>query len=83
MSQRVQVVFANGERWYTYEWPGEIPLVVGDRVVCPPNWANDQYSFATVVALESKFEGDVAPLAGVVEKETGHIYYPQGQPDDV
>lgn len=82
MSQKVQVVFAEGERWYSYLWTGEMPLAVGDRVVCPPNWANDQYSFATVVALDTKYEGELASLAGVVDNSDGSIYYPLGDPDE-
>lgn len=81
MSQRVQVSFGHGEKWYSYEWPGEMPLAVGDRVVAPPNWANPDYSFATVMALETKCTGELASLVGVVDKETQHIYYPIGEPE--
>lgn len=78
MSQRVQITFGTGEKAYTYNWPGEMPLVVGDRVVVPPNWATPDYSFGTVVQLESKYDGPVTDLTGVVDKDTGHIYYPSG-----
>lgn len=76
--QIVQVTFGVGERWYTYEWTGEPELKVTDRVIVPPNWANQDYSFATVMQLGSKYEGDVSKITGVVDQSTQEIRYAPG-----
>lgn len=79
--QRVQVRFDGAGKSYAYDWSGTMPLVTGDRVVLPPSWANPEYSFGTVVSTNSKYEGECKRVAGLVDQETQHIYYPDGEPE--
>lgn len=57
-----QIVVVNGR--YTYKWSGA-PLQVGDRVVIPPNWLVGRNQVATVTALGSSYDGDVASIVGL------------------
>jgi hypothetical protein len=77
---RVQVTFPGGSRAYTYEWPSVRPLKLGDKVVTPPNWANNDYQFAEVTSLTSDYKGTVVELIGLVNKSNGQVYYPKGEP---
>lgn len=70
MTQYVGVQLGN--KVYTYEWRGEVPMVVGDRAVIPANYLNEYPSFGNVVKIygedeEIPFKGTLAKLLGKVE----------------
>ena len=66
-TQVVTVEIPGAPRHYAYKWEGEEALVIGDTVVIPPNWVNNDYSRATVVRYggSDEYRG---PLAEIVEK---------------
>jgi hypothetical protein len=72
--QYVSVKFNETARTYAYQWGGEKPMQVGDRVVVPANWANEWPSFATVVTVHADREsvgyaGPMADLMGLVDEQ--------------
>lgn len=80
--QRVQIAYdGNGPRYYTFEWSGTMPLVKGDRVVLPPSQFNAEYSFGTVMLTTSEYAGEVKRVTGLVDPDTQHVYYPDGEPE--
>lgn len=63
-----------GQKVYTYEWHGDIPMVLGDRAVIPANYLNEYPSFGNVVKIydereEIPFKGTLAKLLGKVEPD--------------
>lgn len=66
-SQIVTVKFPDTERLYAYRWTGDAPLMIGDVVVVPPNWVNEDFSRATVAQYGGN-DDYMGPLAQIVEK---------------
>jgi hypothetical protein len=69
VTQIVSVRFPHTERLYAYQWNGNVPLAVGDTVVVPPNWVNEDFSRAVVAEYGSSSDY-LGPLAEIVEKVT-------------
>lgn len=68
--QYVQVKFPETDRWYSYQWDGERPMEIGDKVVVPPTYLSEYPSFARVVALgrNPNYDGPLKSLMGVVDE---------------
>lgn len=66
MSQRVEVAIYGADKTFAYEWHGDTPLSVGDRVLLPANWRNNEPFPGTVWSLEpGSYQG---PLVAILEK---------------
>lgn len=62
--QAVQVDIG-AARPFSYEWHGQEPLKVGDRVLLPANWVRPDPFVGTVVEIGTEYTGE---LASVLEK---------------
>lgn len=71
--QVLQVQILGAPRTYTYEWnwmPGITkPLAVGDKVEIPANQVQEEGASATVVALDSDYNGPMKEIVRKIEAD--------------
>jgi hypothetical protein len=72
VTQVVQVQIEGAVRKYTYGWvfnplEGGRPLEIGDKVEIPPNQVQEEGSAATVVALNSDYNGPMKNIVRVID----------------
>ncbi len=63
-----------GQKVYTYQWSGEVPMQLGDRAVIPANYLNEYPSFGAVVKIyesheDVPYKGTLVNLMGKVERD--------------
>jgi hypothetical protein len=72
VTQKVQVQISGSSRRYTYGWvfnplEGGRPLREGDKVEIPPNMVQADGGSATVVALNSTYDGPLKSIVRVID----------------
>ena len=72
VEQRVQVGIFGAYRPYSYAWEydpldGGLPLKVGDRVELPPNQVQEEGSSGTVVALGTRYKGELKRIVRKIQ----------------